>query len=123
MRIPRAAAVALTALLVACSQPLPPARSAYVGDWRAAKMRLAISSDGFVRYVRATGRGKTSISAPIRRFEGDNFVVGVGVLSTTFVVSRPPHVEGGVWKMTVDGVELVRQGPPPDTYTSGSVRT
>jgi hypothetical protein len=29
-------------------------------------------------------------------------------MSTEFVVSAPPHEDAGVWKMTVDGVELTR---------------
>lgn len=69
-------------------------------------MDLAIDADGRVRYQRRNGGGHTSIEAPIQRFEGDNFVVGVGFLSTTFVVSKPPHESDGVMRMTVDGVEL-----------------
>jgi hypothetical protein len=111
------AAVALTALLVGCGEPLPPAKSAYVGEWRSPQMLLDISRDGYVRYVRSGDHGRTSINAPIRRFDGDNFSVGVGFVSTTFVVSRPPHREGSAWKMTVDGVELVRQSVPTETYT------
>jgi hypothetical protein len=44
----------------------------------------------------------------LRRFEGDNFVVGLPLLSTTFQVSKPPYEEAGRWKMIVDGVELTR---------------
>jgi hypothetical protein len=62
-----------------------------------------------VEYERRGGGGSTtSVKAPIQRFEGNNFVVGVGPFSTTFVVSRPPYLDGSVWKMVVDGVELVR---------------
>jgi hypothetical protein len=32
----------------------------------------------------------------------------VGPFNTTFVVSKPPQLEGGKWTMTVDGVELTR---------------
>jgi hypothetical protein len=117
------AAVALAALLTACGNPVPPARSAYVGEWRSPKMLLVISSDGFVRYARHDGKVSTRINAPIQHFEGDNFVVGVGFISTTFVVSRPPHRDGAVWKMTVDGVELVRVGIATDTYAAASLRT
>ena len=114
MRIVRAAAVSLALLLAACGEPVPQARSAYVGEWRAEKMQLAITQDGFVNYVRLHEHGKTTINAPIQRFEGDNFVVGIGPFSTTFVVSKPPHLDGSAWKMTVDGVELVRHSGPSD---------
>ena len=48
------------------------------------------------------------VDAPLKEFKGDNFVVGIGFMSTEFAVSAPPHEDGGVWKMTVDGVELTR---------------
>ena len=117
MGIRTAAAIALAALLVGCAEPVPPAKTAYVGEWRSPQMLLVISRDGYVQYIRRGDHGRTSINAPIRRFDGDNFSVGVGFVSTTFVVSRPPHRDGSAWKMTVDGVELVRQAGPGDTYT------
>jgi hypothetical protein len=95
---------------VGCSEPLPADKSSYVGDWRGPGMSLRIDKDGQVEYKRRTGGGNNSIRAPIQRFEGNNFVVGVGMFNTTFVVSNPPHIADGKWKMTVDGVELVRGG-------------
>lgn len=50
-----------------------------------------------------------SIDAPLKEFQGDNFVVGVGPIATTFVVSARPHQDGSAWKMTVDGVELTKK--------------
>jgi hypothetical protein len=114
----RLAALALLLLLAACAKPVPPAKAAYVGDWRGANMQIVITPDGFVQYERRSGSGHTSINAPIQRFDGDNFVVGVGFVKTTFVVSRPPHREGTAWKMTVDGVELERKSAPADDYAS-----
>jgi hypothetical protein len=110
MRISRIAAAFLTALLIGCGQPLPADKSDYVGEWRGQDMSLRITKDGQVEYRRRTGGGNTTVKAPIQRFEGDNFVVGVGPFNTTFVVAKPPHLDGGVWKMTVDGVDLVRGG-------------
>lgn len=52
--------------------------------------------------------GTTTIEGPIRRFEGDNSVVGIPLLSDTFVVSKPPYQEAEKWRMTVDGVNLAR---------------
>jgi hypothetical protein len=121
MRILRLAAIGLAALAAACAQPVPPAKVAYVGEWRSQGMELDITRDGYVKYQRRNGNGRTSINAPIQRFDGDNFVVGVGLLRTTFVVSRPPHREAGAWKMTVDGVELVRRIGPPDDYARASI--
>ena len=101
--------IALAAFLAGCADPIPTERKDYAGDWRSREMRLLITSDGRCEYERRRdGGGSTSINAPIQRFEGDNFVVGFGVFTTTFVVSRPPRLVGGQWKMTVDGVELTR---------------
>ena len=110
MKTSRIVAGLLVTLLVACSEPLPADKSTYAGDWRAQGMSLRITQDGQVEYRRRTSGGNNSISAPIQRFEGNNFVVGVGPFNTTFVVSQPPHLDDGVWKMTVDGVELIRGG-------------
>ena len=117
MGIRGAAAIAFAALLLGCAHPVPPARTAYVGEWRSAHMLLVITRDGYVHYVRRGDHGRTSINAPIQGFDGNNFSVGVAFLSTTFVVSQPPHLDGAAWKMTVDGVELVRGAGPADTYT------
>jgi hypothetical protein len=107
----RALAILFIAALVlaACGEPIPQARLAYAGDWRAKEMRLVITPAGYCEYSRRRdGGNSTQINAPIQRFEGDNFVVGIGLFTTTFVVSRPPHLDAGQWKMTVDGVELTR---------------
>ena len=107
----RAAAIAaLFLLLAACAQPLPPERADYVGDWRSANMRLLITAGGQVNYERREGGSSRSINAPLQRFEGDSFVVGIGIFNTTFNVTRAPWRDGALWKMTVDGVELVRGG-------------
>lgn len=111
LRFLAAAAVAL--LLAACSPP-PEVPSAYIGDWQAENMRLTITREGTVNYERKQGQKSSSVNAPIKKFEGDNFLVGVGPFTTTFVVSSPPRNVDGVWKMTVDGVELVRKGGSPD---------
>ena len=100
--------VAALLLLTACAKPVPPEKSAYVGDWAAPGMSLLITQDGRVDYTRIKGGVTTTLNAPLKKFEGDNFVVGIGLWTTTFVVAKPPHEEAGRWKMTVDDVELTR---------------
>lgn len=95
-------------LLSACANPLPADRLAYVGEWRSSEMMLLILSDGTVSYKRIDGGMTTSIDGPLKEFVGDDFVVGFLFLTTTFTVSEPPHETEGVWKMTVDGVQLTR---------------
>jgi hypothetical protein len=71
-------------------------------------MSLKVTQDGRVLYKHVKGNATTSIDAPLRTFEGDNFIVGIPFVSTTFEVSKPPYREAGTWKMVVDGVELTR---------------
>lgn len=106
------AKLSVTALLVAvlagCGKPVPPDKSAYVGEWQEKTMYLLITQDGSVRYKRLKGGATTSVDGPLKGFAGDNFEVGIGPMATTFVVGKPPYRDGEKWKMTVDGVDLVR---------------
>lgn len=104
------AVAVLCALLCGCGQPVPPDKLSYVGEWETSTMYLLITADGSVRYKRLRAGATTSIDGPLKGFVGDNFDVGLGPFSTTFVVSRPPYQDGDAWKMIVDGVELTRTG-------------
>ncbi len=99
--------------LGACSKPLPADKRHYAGHWLEKDVTLVIGQNGKVNYQRRHAKGSTSINAPIIRFEGNNFLVGIGPLNTTFVVERAPYQEQGHWKMRVDGVDLVRQMDAP----------
>jgi hypothetical protein len=104
---------ACCAALVACSEatlytPLPADKLPYAGDWKGGGISLQIDPGGRVIYERKNGSASTSVDAPLKEFKGDNFIVGVAFMKTEFAVSAPPHEDGGVWKMTVDGVELTR---------------
>jgi hypothetical protein len=98
-------------LLVGCGKPLPPDKLAYAGEWHSSTMSLLITESGDVDYRRVDGHTSKSISGPLQAFEGSNFVVGVGPIKTTFVVSEPPHDDQGTWKMVVDGVALTKVPP------------
>ena len=107
----RAGAVAAAALLVAaCSEPIPLERADYVGVWRGTDVFLQITAAGAVNYERRGGSGNVKIQAPLKRFDGDDFIVGIGPFTTRFKVSRPPHLDGARWRMVVDGVPLTRAG-------------
>jgi hypothetical protein len=94
--------------LLGCAKPVPPERSAYVGLWKSPAMSLLITQDGSVDYKRIKGGVTTSVSGPLQKFEGDDFHVGIAMLSTRFVVSKAPVQENGAWKMVVDGETLTR---------------
>lgn len=95
-------------LLIGCGKPVPPEKEAYVGEWQEKTMYLLITQDGSVRYKRLKGGATGSIEGPLKGFNGDNFEVGVGPITTTFVVSKPPYQDGETWKMVVDNVELTK---------------
>jgi hypothetical protein len=95
-------------LLVACTKPIPPEKSSYVGDWQSPTMSLLIKQEGSVVYKRVRDNNTTTIEAPIKNFIGNDVEVGLASITTTFVVSSAPHQDDGVWKMTVDGVTLTK---------------
>ena len=94
--------------LVACGKPVPPEKSAYVGEWQEKTMYLLITQDGSVQYKRLKGGATVSVSGPLKGFDGNNFEVGVGPMATTFIVSKAPYQDGDKWKMVVDEVELTK---------------
>ncbi|TFW33824.1 hypothetical protein E4O92_05605 [Massilia horti] len=99
---------------IATPLPVPADKSAYIGEWRGEKMRLNIQQDGKVEYKRerpgknSKGRKIIDLNIELLGFDGNDFYAGYGIVSTTFVVSKPPYRDQGKWKMVVDGVELTR---------------
>lgn len=97
-------------LLSACSKPLPAERQGYVGHWRndEGNINLVIHQTGEVNYERKTGSTSVTVNAPLKEFQGDDFVVGIGFVTTVFKVSEPPSEKEGKWQMVVDGVRLTK---------------
>jgi len=92
------------------TQPLPPDKLNYEGHWETTGMELIITRDGSLSYEKVGDGGmKTSVNGPIKNFEGDDIVVGVWILTTTFEVQEPPHQEDGQWVMVVDGTKLYKR--------------
>jgi hypothetical protein len=100
--------LALLGSLLGCNQSVPPEKTSYVGEWKDVTMQLLITRDGSVKYERVKGATTTKVSGPLKGFVGNDFEVGFGPFSTTFVVSKPPYREDDRWRMVVDDVELVR---------------
>jgi hypothetical protein len=109
MNISRASIlIGLALILSACGIEVPHDKNDYVGRWRHPEMSLWITAAGHVEYRRAEGNVNTSVSGPLKAFDGDDFEVGIGWMSTRFDVSEPPRRADGGWKMVVDGLELTR---------------
>lgn len=89
---------------------VPSDKEDYVGCWVGKDVRLKISKDGTINYLKKSGSSRKEINGMhIKEFKGDDFVVGVSFMATTFKVSEVPEKDGTRWRMTVDGVELVRR--------------
>ena len=92
--------------------PVPEEKRAYIGTWEGVGFHLAISDSGGVNYRRVNGNRSTTISGPLKNFEGDDFIVGMLFFTTTFEVHKPPYLDGDDWFMVVDGVELRKVAGP-----------
>lgn len=87
---------------------LPSDKLSYVGYWEGRGVSFEMTQEGRVKYVKRKGTTSKSVSAPVRKFEGDNFQAGVWLLAEDFKVSQPPVFSDGAWTMTVNGVKLHR---------------
>jgi hypothetical protein len=96
------------AILLSSCKRIPDERDAYIGTWKSADATLTIRSHGRINYNRpaAGNRIEESFSAIIVKFSGNDIVVSGDVWLD---VSEPPHLENGVWRMTVNGDELTKQ--------------
>jgi len=102
-----------TSLIVGCNMiPVPEEKKAYVGTWEGVGFHLTIHEDGGIDYRRVKGKSTTTVTGPLQDFIGDDFVVGVLFVTTTFEVQHPPYLDGDDWFMVVDGVELKKVAGP-----------
>ena len=100
-------------LVAGCNSiPVPEEKRAYVGTWEGVGFHLTIDEDGGIDYRRVKGKSATTVTGPLKSFKGDDFVVGVLFITTTFEVQHPPYLEGDDWFMVVDGVELKKVAGP-----------
>ena len=102
---------ALCFALIGCSNPLPPEKQNYSGQWisQDGQTSLEISQEGRIEYNKVEPNKTTNLSSPIKEFKGDDFSVGLGPLSTDFVVTQPPQQQAdGTWTMIVDGQVLIK---------------
>jgi hypothetical protein len=81
----------------------------FYGTWIGGDWTLIISPNGNVDWKQEGSGTSKSINAPITRFGQHEFEVGMLGITSTFHIDTPPHDDNGTWKMTLDGVDLVRQ--------------
>lgn len=102
-------ALLLLLALAACTRPVPVDQRDYIGHWQGEGVLLVIQANGHADYARARDNRRTSIEGPAHSFTTTGFRIGIGPLSARFKVQSPPTEVDGVWRMTVDGVELTRR--------------
>lgn len=115
MQVALAGVAVALAMMAAAAQAealaVPAAKAAYVGAWKGQQMELKIEQNGKIFYKRDEPGKRLSVNIELTGFDGDSFRGGLNGplrIDTTFVVTKPPHKEGGKMKMTVDGIELTR---------------
>ncbi len=94
--------------VAACGKPVPTEQKELIGTWRGPGVTLSIAADGRLEHETKDGRSTTKLSAPIQEYRADGFKAGLPFLAKDFKLEKPPHEEAGVWKMTVNAVELAR---------------
>jgi uncharacterized protein len=94
-------------VLVGCAQPVPSSKKDFIGTWQGPEMRLTVTAAGKVDYERH-GAIAVTVTGSRLVFEESNLIVGVWPFDMTLRVDEPPHGDGAVWKMKLDGVELAR---------------
>jgi hypothetical protein len=102
--------------LTACATRVPFEKSLYIGEWRGETVNLLITEAGYVRYERFSEgnlgplveRISRAVEGPLKGFKGDDLEIGVGPLTTTVVVNKPPYLDVDDWKMVVNDCVLVR---------------
>lgn len=79
------------------------------GTWRGGGVSLEIDAGGGIRYTKQSGAGSKSLTAKITKIDGSSFEAGALGVTTTFKVDSWPKESGGQWRMSVDGVEVIRE--------------
>jgi hypothetical protein len=82
----------------------------FFGTWEGQKMSLRVDNFGNGDLSRSDGKPPVRAFGPLRFPGGNRISIGFGLDPVVLNVTVPPHMEGGVETMTLDGVELVRTG-------------
>lgn len=99
----------LTLGLAGCSSGTALPAPEFVGDWSAPGVNLSLTADGQIAWRKVDEDGSAhSVIAPLRSFSAKRFSAGFWLFSSSFKIDKPPVRDGAVWRMTVDGVELIR---------------
>ena len=80
----------------------------FVGTWQGQNMSLRVDKSGDSDFRHLDGNRLIRAYGPLRLLDGNHISIGFGPTPLVLNDAVPPHVEAEVARMTLDGVELVR---------------
>ena len=80
----------------------------YVGTWTSKHDTLTIGPNGHADWSHVEPGSSEDMHGSLS-FDGSDLVIDILVTKKHMHIDRPPHLDGTVWKMTLDGVELERK--------------
>ena len=83
-------------------------KTEYVGTWTSKHETLTIGPNGHADWSHAEPGSSEEMHGSLS-FDGSDLVIDILVTKKHMHIDRPPHLDGTVWKMTLDGEELERK--------------
>ena len=80
----------------------------WVGTWDGLGKTLRIDATGHVEYEEKKLNSSEKLNGSIS-FDGADMLIDALVVKKRLRIDAPPHLDGAVWKATLDGVEVRRQ--------------
>jgi hypothetical protein len=85
------------------------AQKDFIWKWSSEWIELFITWDSTVHYNRNQWNTSVSISGwKITEITGEYFNVGMLFINTKFVINKKPYKEWWIWKVVIDGNELIK---------------
>lgn len=105
----RGIAVVLWLTFAGCeSTPVPADKQEFIGLWVASDRFISVFANGRIEYKEKLRLGFHNRVESGAEFKGNK----IEAMLSEYTIDEPPHQVDGVWRMTMDGVEYVRRGPP-----------
>ena len=80
----------------------------WVGTWEGGGKTLDIGPNGTAKYNEKTPGSSEELNGSVS-FDGGDMIIDVLVMKKKMHIDKPPHLAGGTWKATLDGVEIERK--------------
>jgi uncharacterized membrane protein YhaH (DUF805 family) len=80
----------------------------FIGSWRGRNMSLRVDRYGESGFSHREGDEAITADGPLEVLDGSHISIGSGSHVQVLSVTEPPHEEGDTTRMTLEGVELVK---------------